>query len=82
MTQTTKDPDLPQHLTPREQAVLELLARGFSNRDIADRLFITEPTVRQYVSHVLRKYRARNRTELTALYLTENPYWAQHNRAA
>jgi DNA-binding NarL/FixJ family response regulator len=50
-------------LTRREQEVLELLASGARDRDIAERLVLSEYTVEKHVQHILRKLDARNRTE-------------------
>jgi two-component system, NarL family, response regulator LiaR len=48
--------DEPDHqLTPREQEVLDLIARGFSNKRIALELRVAEKTVKTHVSHVLAK---------------------------
>ncbi len=50
-------------LSDREREVLVLLAQGLSNRDIADKLVITEGTVKNHVSNVLGKLQAENRTQ-------------------
>lgn len=50
-------------LSNREQEVLELLARGMSNRDIAEELFISEKTVKNHVSSILRKLSVNDRTQ-------------------
>lgn len=50
-------------LTPRERQVLSLVAKGLSNKQIADRLKMAENTVRVHVTAILRKCSARNRTE-------------------
>ena len=50
-------------LTPREQGVLELIALGARDREIAERLIVTESTVKKHVQNILRKLHARNRTE-------------------
>jgi DNA-binding NarL/FixJ family response regulator len=42
-------------LTPREMDVLKLLAQGLSNRDIGERLYLSQHTVRRHVSNILRK---------------------------
>lgn len=52
-----------QALTCREYAVLDLLARGRSNREIACELGISEMTVRTHVSHMLNKLGVHNRVE-------------------
>ena len=49
-------------LSERERAVLVLLAQGASNRDIAEKLYITEGTVKNHVSNILAKLQAENRT--------------------
>ena len=53
------------NLTPRESEVLACIARGFSNREIAENLGIAEKTVRIHVSAVLSKMGARDRTQAT-----------------
>ncbi|MBJ7331914.1 MAG: response regulator transcription factor [Solirubrobacteraceae bacterium] len=58
------DADLDQ-LTPREQEVLRLLARGYLYKEIAHRLEISPKTVEAHVSAVLRKLQLSNRHELS-----------------
>jgi DNA-binding NarL/FixJ family response regulator len=50
-------------LTPQERKVLELIALGQSNRQIAEQLFLAEATVKNYVSSLLSKLGMRRRTE-------------------
>ena len=51
-------------LTRRETEVAELLAGGLTNKEIADRIGISERTVKHYMSCLMQKFSARNRTEL------------------
>src|SRR5262249_54609476 len=50
-------------LSPREMEVLDVLAEGRTNREIADRLFISERTVAVHVRHILAKLEVSSRTE-------------------
>ena len=54
---------LPESLTERELEVLRYLAEGFSNREIGNKLSLTEGTVKNYVTNVLQKIGARDRTQ-------------------
>ena len=50
-------------ISKREYEVLELIAQGLSNQEIADRLFVSTSTVKTHVSNVLAKLDARRRTQ-------------------
>ena len=63
--------ELDQLLTEREIAVMVLLARGFSNQEIADALVISERTVRTHVSNILSKLHLTNRTQAALFALKE-----------
>ena len=56
-------------LTPRELEVLALMAEGATNAAIANRLVISEGTVKSHVKHILRKLRAANRAEAVSRYM-------------
>jgi DNA-binding NarL/FixJ family response regulator len=53
--------DLPDGLTPREAEVLRLIGAGFTNREIAERLVVSETTVKTHINHVFSKIDARDR---------------------
>ena len=53
----------PNPLSSQEQAVLKEVAKGASNQEIADRLFLSNGTIRNYMSAILTKLDAENRTE-------------------
>lgn len=66
LTRELRDDDHVR-LTKRERAVLGLLGDGFSNRAIADRLFLSEHTVKGYVTSLLHKLGAKSRLEAVVL---------------
>jgi DNA-binding NarL/FixJ family response regulator len=56
-------------LTPREIEVMELLVTGLTNKQISERLVVTEATTKSHVAHILRKLRAGNRAEAVHRYM-------------
>jgi DNA-binding NarL/FixJ family response regulator len=56
-----------ENLTKRELEVLRELAAGHRNRDIAERLFISEETVKVHLKHIMDKLGARDRTQTVAI---------------
>lgn len=67
LAQPPDRPPTPDPLTEREVAVLRLMAQGLSNQEIADRLYISDATVRSHVSNILGKLHLANRIQ-AALY--------------
>ena len=61
-----KDAQVPFGLTGREPEVLELVARGLTNDAIAQRLFLSSKTIRNYVSAIFTKLDVSNRAEAVA----------------
>jgi len=59
--------DILEPLTPKEHKVLQLLAEGFSNVAMAERLFVSETTVRTHLRNISAKLRASNRTQAVAI---------------
>ena len=57
------DDDLLRQLTPQERTLLDLLAEGLTNRQIGERMFLAEKTVKNYVSNLLGKLGMGRRTE-------------------
>ena len=66
-----KDRQVPEELTPRELEVLRLIATGLSTREIAERLVISQKTVKVHVSNILGKLHLADRTQ-AAIYAIRN----------
>ncbi len=71
MPQFLSGRDQSDMLTPREREILQLLADGLSNGDVAERLFISQETVKSHVRHILTKLEADTRTQAVAIALRE-----------
>jgi DNA-binding NarL/FixJ family response regulator len=67
-TRGERQANLP-HLSPREEAVLKLLAKGFTYKLIADELGISIDTIRTYLRRIYEKLHVQSRTEAVAKYL-------------
>ena len=64
--------DFEKHgISDKEREIMELVAKGFSNKEIAAKLFLGEGTVRNYISALLDKLDLRDRTQLAVYYYTE-----------
>ncbi len=64
---TTTAPDGLDELSPRELEVLGFVARGSTNREIAEALYLSPLTVKTHVSRILTKLRARDRVQLVVI---------------
>jgi DNA-binding NarL/FixJ family response regulator len=60
-------PEALSELTPREIEILGLVAEGLANREIAERLVLSDETVKTHVSHVLRKLGLRDRAQAVVI---------------
>ena len=56
-------------ISEKEYEVIQLVAEGYSNKEIAQKLFLSEGTVRNYLSTILEKLELRDRTQLAIFYL-------------
>lgn len=65
----SKTDDMFSSLTEREKEILTEVARGYSNRHIAERLFISEATVKVHIKSLLKKLKVKSRVAATVLYL-------------
>lgn len=65
---TSPDSFASYGLTPKEYALIQLVADGLNNKEIAHELFLSEGTVRNYLSVILEKLSLRDRTQLAIFY--------------
>lgn len=68
-----------ESLSPREAEVLELLAKGFLYKEIADQMKVSYATVHTHIRHIYEKLHVRSRTEAVAKHLNQNR--SRHNAA-
>lgn len=55
-------------ISEKEYEIIESVAKGFSNKEIAEELFLSEGTIRNYLSNILEKLNLRDRTQLAVFY--------------
>jgi len=75
---STPEPELREgfeSLTPREKEVLQLLGEGASNKEIAQKLYLSEGTVKNHVTNVLGRLDLRDRTQAALLAVKLAPYF-------
>ncbi len=63
----TKAPDPLQELTEREREILALIGDGLTNREIGEKIFLSEKTIKHYVTNILQKLQVRSRVEAALL---------------
>lgn len=59
-------------LTKREVEILSFIKYGYSNKEIANKLCITETTVKNHITSIMQKLEARNRTHAVVIYYMNN----------
>ncbi len=70
--EAARTPELPE-LTERETQILAQVARGFTNKEIARSLTLSEKTVKHHMTNVMQKLRVRNRVEAAMVYRKQLP---------
>lgn len=78
MQHPDEDRKLEKLLSKRELGILELVAKGMTNKEIASAAFLSEYTVRNYISDILHKLEFKNRSQLTAYILERKHRKQQH----
>ncbi|MGL4467184.1 MAG: LuxR C-terminal-related transcriptional regulator, partial [Plesiomonas shigelloides] len=76
LSSRTQITDPLAELTQREMDILQGVARGMSNKQIAAEQFISEETVKVHVRNLLRKLNVRSRVAATVLYLEYKNQWS------
>jgi NarL family two-component system response regulator LiaR len=71
LSRPMEGPPTPDPLTPREEQILKLVAKGLENPEIADQLVISEATVRTHVSNIMSKLHLASRTQVALYALRE-----------
>lgn len=67
-----KAPDPLQELTDREREILALIGNGLTNKQIGDRIFLSEKTIKHYVTNILQKLQVRSRVEAALIASRQN----------
>lgn len=62
----------PEPFTERELNIMELIAKGFSNKEISEKLFLSGGTVANHITSILNKTALKHRTQIAIYYLTGN----------
>jgi len=68
LNETSKFDYVAHNISSKEMEIIELVANGLNNKEIAEKLFLSEGTVRNYLSQILDKLDLRDRTQLAVFY--------------
>ncbi|MDH6604116.1 DNA-binding NarL/FixJ family response regulator [Bacilli bacterium PM5-9] len=74
LVRKTKNQEELDNLTKKELEVIECVAQGLNNKEISNTLFLSEGTIRNYISTILTKLELRDRTQLAIYYYTKRFY--------
>jgi len=66
----TKNPYEAADISEKEYEIIQLVAKGMTNKEIAEKVFLSEGTVKNYISGILDKLELRDRTQLAVFYLS------------
>lgn len=73
LTQAKEEFDFSSlNISEKELSIIKLVAEGLSNKEISEKLFLSEGTIRNYISTVLEKLELRDRTQLAVFYYKNN----------
>lgn len=62
-------------LSPKKHKIMTMIARGYTDKEIACCLNISKRTVQTHITNIIAGLNARNRTNAVVLYMLQNPQW-------
>jgi len=68
-----------EKLSNKENQIVELVAEGFKNREIASRLFLSEQTIKSHLGRIFRKMQVKNRSQLVSMIIRNRIPLSNHN---
>lgn len=77
---TTRAENLPEKLSSRESRIIELVAEGYRNREIASKLFVSEQTIKSHLARIFKKMHVKNRSQLVSMIIRNGLLPQSHNR--
>lgn len=76
---TAKGISLPEKLSSRESRIIELVAEGYRNREIASELFVSEQTIKSHLARIFKKMHVKNRSQLVSMIIRNGLIPSSHN---
>lgn len=77
--ETVRHDNLKEKLSSKEAQIVELVAEGFKNREIADRLLLSEQTVKSHLGRIFRKMHVSNRSQLVSMIMRNKNGFPEQN---